>query len=40
MTFAPGSGYGRAAEVRQDGALAIARQAPSLRSSHICHDAA
>jgi len=40
MTFAPGLGHGRAAEVRQDGVLEIARQAASLRSSHICNDAA
>jgi hypothetical protein len=36
MTFAPGSGHGRAAGVRPDGLTATARQALSLRSSHIC----
>jgi hypothetical protein len=35
MTFAPGSGHGRAAGVRPDGLTAMARQALSLRSSHI-----
>lgn len=38
MPFTPGFGHGRAADMRQDGVLEIARQAPSLRSSHSCNN--